>query len=264
MRTDSTVAQREQAKLDLKNALAAHNGDTKHEAVVEAIAFLASLNPTNHPAENQALLEGNWLLINAPIFPDRLEDEENRYVYTLGRLAFNKFEPVNLRVAIERVSQPVFATEKENEYTHDIVVEFKIIDEGFPQLKGIVRNLAVCYPLDRDTVQVRFTGGELTPKDNQDPEQIKQWLNIFGNVQKTSQVALLDRLKFWFVQTMFGIGKVSAIDTETGKKSFAIKKSPKGLLKLLYLDEELRITKGNRGTVLVCQREGTSNKIYSP
>jgi hypothetical protein len=54
---------------------------------------------------------------------------------------------------------------------------------------------------------------------------------------------------------MLGMGKVSAIDTETGKKSFAIEKSPKGLLKLLYLDEELRITKGNRGTVLVCQRE---------
>ncbi len=255
MQTDSTVAHREQAKADLKKALAAHNGDTKHEAVVDAIALLASLNPTPHPAENQALLQGNWLLINAPIFPDRLEDEENRYVYTLGRLAFNKFEPVNLRVAIERVSQPVFATEKENESTHDIVVEFKIIEEGFPQLKGIVRNLAVCFPVARDTVQVKFTGGELMPLDNQDPEQIKQWLNIFGNAQKPSQVSLLDRLKFWFVQTMLGMGKVSAIDPETGKKSLAIKKSPKGLLKLLYLDEELRITKGNRETVLVCQRE---------
>ena len=261
MQTDSTVAQREQAKLDLKNALAAHNGDTKHEAVVEAIALLASLNPTPHPAENQGLLEGNWLLLNAPNFPDQLEDEDNRYVYTLGRLAFNKFEPVNLRVAIERVSQPVWATEKENEYTHDIVVEFKIIDEGFPQLQGIVRNLAVCSPIAPDTVQVKFTGGELMPLDNQAPEQIKQWLNVFGSTQKTSQVALLERLKFWFVQTMFGIGKVSVIEPQTGRKHFDIKKSPKGVLKLLYLDEELRITKGNRETVLVCQREGTSNKI---
>ncbi len=255
MQTDSKVAQREQAKADLKKALAAYNGDTKQVAVVEAIAKLASFNPTPHPAENQELLEGNWLLINAPIFPDRLEDEENRYVYTLGRLAFNKFEPVNLRVAIERVSQPVFATGKENEYTHDIVVEFKIVEEGFPELKGMVRNLAVCFPVDRDTVQVKFSGGELMPLENQNPEQIKQWLNIFGNDQKTSRISLLDRLKFWFIQTMLGMGKVSAIDTETGKKSFAIKKSPKGLVKLLYLDEELRITKGNRETVLVCQRE---------
>ncbi len=32
-------------------------------------------------------------------------------------------------------------------------------------------------------------------------------------------------------------------------------KSPKGKLQILYLDEELRITKGNRETVLVCQRQ---------
>ncbi len=255
MQTDSTVTQREQAKVELKQALANHNGDTKHQAVVEAISKLASLNPTPHPVENQELLQGNWLLINAPNFPDRLEDEEDRYVYTLGRLAFNKFEPVNLRVAIDQVTQPVFTTGQDNEYTHDIVVEFKIIEPGFPELKGIVRNLAVCSLVDQDTVQVRFIGGELMPLDNQDPEQIKQWLNIFGSTQKNSQITLLDRLKFWFVQTMFGMGKVSEINPATGKQSFPIKKSPKGLLKLLYLDEELRITKGNRETVLVCQRQ---------
>jgi hypothetical protein len=32
-------------------------------------------------------------------------------------------------------------------------------------------------------------------------------------------------------------------------------KSPQGLLKILYLDDELRITKGNRETILVCQRQ---------
>ncbi|MGK7898945.1 MAG: PAP/fibrillin family protein [Xenococcus sp. (in: cyanobacteria)] len=255
MQTDSTVTQREQAKADLKQALATYNGDTKHQAVVDAISKLASLNPTPQPVENQELLQGNWLLINAPNFPDRLEDQDNRYVYTLGRLAFNKFEPANLRVAIERVTQPVFATGQENEYTHDIVVEFKIIEPGFPKLQGIIKNLAVCSPVDQDTVQVRFTGGELMPLNNQDPEQIKQWLNVFGSSQKTSQITLVDRFKFWFVQTMLGIGKVSEINPETGKQSFPIKKSPKGLLKLLYLDEELRITKGNRETVLVCQRQ---------
>ena len=255
MQTNNTVAQREQAKADLKTALADRNGDTKQVAVVNAIAKLASLNPTPDPAQDRALLEGNWLLISAPNFPGRLEDEENRYVYTLGRLAFNKFEPVNLRVALERVSQPILATGKKNEYSYDIIVEFKIIDEDFPELKGVVKNLGVCSPVERDALQVKFTGGELAPLVDRDSEQIKQWLDIFGSDRKTSQVALLDRLKFWLVQTMLGIGQVSAIDPETGKKSFAIKKSPKGLLKLLYLDEELRITKGNRGTVLVCQRE---------
>lgn len=253
--TNSSAVQREKTKAELKQALANHNGDTKAAAVVDAIARLAALNPTSNPAQNQALLEGNWLLISAPNFPGKLEDEANRYVYTLGRLAFNKFEPANLRVVLERVSQPVWAKERENEYSYDIVVEFKIIDDNFPELQGIVKNLAVCSPIDDETLQVMFVGGKLAPAVTSNSTQIKQWLDIFGSDRPKSQVPLWDRLKFWLVQIMFGIGEVSAIDSETGKQSFAINKSPKGKLKLLYLDEELRITQGNRESVLVCQRE---------
>lgn len=255
MQTDNLVTQRETAKTALKTALTNHYGNTKHSAVVDAIALLSSLNPTPNPAEHQALLEGNWLLISAPNFPGRLEDKSHRFVYTLGRLAFNKFEPVDLRIALERVSQPVFATEKENEYSHDIVVEFKIIDENYPELHGIVKNLAVCSPVDADTVQVEFTGGELMPSTDSSSADCKQWQEIFNSDRSLSKISLLERFKFWLIQTMFGIGKVSAIDPATGKQSFTINKSPKGKLKLLYLDEELRITRGNRETILVCKRE---------
>ncbi len=65
------------------------------------------------------------------------------------------------------------------------------------------------------------------PLDNQDPEQIKQWLNIFGDDQKPSQVSLLGRLKFWFVQTMLGMGKVSGIDRQTGKNFLSSRNLPK-------------------------------------
>ncbi|MEM8672493.1 MAG: PAP/fibrillin family protein [Cyanobacteria bacterium P01_G01_bin.67] len=102
---------------------------------------------------------------------------------------------------------------------------------------------------------MKFTGGELTPLAAQDPEQIKQWLDVFGSNATTSQVVLLDRLKFWLLQKLLGMGQASVIDPRSGTRTFAIKKSPKGRLQLLYLDEELRITKGNRGTILVCQRK---------
>ena len=39
-----------------------------------------------------------------------------------------------------------------------------------------------------------------------------------------------------------------------GKVEFQMKRSPKGSLEILYLDEELRITKGEKGTILVCER----------
>lgn len=142
MQTHNDIIQREQAKIALKTALTAHNGKTTQDAVADAIAKLAVLNPTPDPAQNRVLLEGNWLLISAPNFPGKLSDEANRYVYTLDRLTFNQFEPVNLRVVIEGVVQPVWGTDKEKEYTYDIVIEFKIIDPKFPKLKGIVKNLA--------------------------------------------------------------------------------------------------------------------------
>lgn len=248
------LAQREKAKANLMSVLTAHNGDTKHPQVVKAIAFLSALNPTPNPAQHLSLLAGNWLLISAPNFPGRIEDDSGRSIYTLGRLAFNKFEPVDLRVVLERISQPIFAI-GENKYSHDIVVKFKIIEPGFPKLKGIVKNLAVCSALDADTVQVEFTGGELLPLDREDKEQVKQWLNIFNSDRSLSPISPVDRFKFWWVQQMFGIGKVSAIDPQTGTQSFAIEKSPKGKLKLLYLDEELRITQGRKESLLICQRE---------
>jgi PAP_fibrillin len=227
----------------------------KNEQVVAAIEKLASLNPTSAPTENGSLLEGNWLLINAPNFPDRQPDEQEGYIYNLGRLAFNMFEPVGLKVAIARVLQPVFPTGKENERTHDIVVEFETIDDNIPKLKGMIKNLAVCVPVNQDTVQVKFTGGELIPLESQNSEKMKEWLAIFGTNNQKSQLNFQDRIMSLVMKWMFGIKKASEMNFETGKRSFVMNKSPKGLLKILYLDEELRITKGNRETILVCQRQ---------
>lgn len=53
---------------------------------------------------------------------------------------------------------------------------------------------------------------------------------------------------------MFGLVKPEAMNPKTGEVSFTMKRSPKGHLRVLYLDEELRITRGEKGTVLVCER----------
>ncbi len=258
--TTTQTTQREDAKKALFEALKNNNGDTKNETVVAAIERLASLNPESAPTENLDLLKGDWLLINAPNFPNRQQDSQGRYIYTLGRLAFNMFDPVELLVEIERVLQPVFPTGKEDELTQDLVVEFKTIDENFPELKGIIKNLAVCSPKSQDTVQVRFTGGELIPLETDDPSKMKQWLTVFGSSDShKSQLSWRERLTSGFIKWMFGISKASEIDPPTGKRVFTMNKSPKGVLKLLYLDDELRITKGNRGTVLVCQRQVESD-----
>ncbi|WP_287278784.1 MULTISPECIES: hypothetical protein [unclassified Okeania] len=64
------------------------------------------------------------------------------------------FEPTNLKLVIDSVRQPVVLLGEGKKRSHDIVVEFSIIDELFPPLKVIVRNLGVCYPADNKTLQV--------------------------------------------------------------------------------------------------------------
>jgi len=57
-----------------------------------------------------------------------------------------------------------------------------------------------------------------------------------------------------FLKFMFGLVPPDGVDPETGRSEFQMKRSPNGSLEILYLDEELRITNGEQGTVLVCER----------
>ncbi len=237
-------------KDNLVEALSKYQGDVKNQIVARAIEELAVLNPTPSPTENKSLLQGNWLLINAPNFPDRQEYKNHQYVYNLGKLAFNVFEPIKLKVAIQEVIQPMFATGAKDEYTHDIVVKFKTIDNDTPELEGIIKNLAICHPVNENTLEVQFTGGELIPANI----KIEDWLSVF-DPNNQSSISLRDRFNSWLIKWIFGIKNLSAIDKATGKRNFIMKKSPKGLLKILYLDKDLRITQGNRETILVCQRQ---------
>ena len=247
MSTDQNI---KAAKEKLKDVLATYGGNTKHEAVITAINQLANLNPTVAPTRNEALMDGQWLLISAPNFPNGELQPNGKYVYTLDRLAFNMFQPVKLKVAIERVLQPVIPLDN-GQRTHDIIVEFIIVDKNFSQLQGIVHNLGICQPTDDNTLQVRFTGATLAP---QNQNQIEAWKSIFGDQSKGDKTNLKEKFMKGILRIMFGIVPPQGMDIKTGEVSFKMQKSPKGNLKILYLDEELRITKGERGTVLVCER----------
>ncbi len=246
------------AKQQLRQALLDFDGDPSHPEVAKAIAELVSHQPTRSQAENLELLQGNWLLINAPNFPDRLPDEQNRSVYHLGRLAFNAFQPLKLKIAIERIVQPIFLTDKPQEYTHHIEVEFKIVEPNLPELEGVIKNLAICHPVSDDAVQVQFTGGELKPRASSSSETLAEWLKIFNSKQRSK--SWRDLASSGLLKLMFGLTKPTSLDPQTGKTSFVMKRSPKGVLKIVYLDEELRITQGRKESIMVCERLPT-NKI---
>ncbi len=135
----------------LREALTLHDGDPCHPVVAGIIQRLAALNPTPTPARNFKVLDGNWRLISAPIFPDGKRLADGTYSYTLGRLAFNLFQPQDLTVVIHQVFQPVLPLGAGTQRTHDIVVNFAIASPNVPPLQGTVRNLGTCKPI-RDAV----------------------------------------------------------------------------------------------------------------
>lgn len=250
---NTEIQDRKAAKITLREALATYKGNTKHEAVAAAIEKLVRLNPTAAPTRSEALMDGQWLLISAPNFPNGELREDGKYIYTLGRLAFNMFQPAKLKIAIERVLQPITPIENGQNRTYDIIVEFTTVDENIPTLKGIVHNLGVCQPSDDRILQVQFTGGDLAPQNGND---LSAWKAVFSNQSKPSKSSLKERLMSGFLKLMFGIVPPQGMDNTTGRVSFKMQKSPKGKHEILYLDEELRITKGRqRGTVLVCERQ---------
>jgi hypothetical protein len=240
------------AKIALREALAACGGNTKNEAVVAAIENLQSLNPTTAPAHSGKFMNSEWLLISAPNFPQGEQLADGRFAYTLGRLAFNMFQPTELKVVVDRVLQPVFLLENGEQRTHDIVVEFTTIDASVPQLSGLVRNQGICQPISATVLQVQFTGGILAP---QAPTKLNEWKAIFGEQRQPVKKTWKETLMSSFLKLMFGLVSSESMNPETGEISFTMKRSPKGRLEILYLDEELRITRGERGTVLVCQRQ---------
>lgn len=243
---------RKAIKETLRKALNAHGGDTKHEAVAAAIQRLVRLNPRATPAHSGTLLDGQWLLISAPNFPDGEQRADGKYTYTLGRLAFNLFQPTKLKLVIDRVRQPVTPVDNGRRRTHDIIVEFTTADELFPSLQGVVHNYGVCEPTLDNTLQVQFTGGCLAPADQ---TSLKTWKAVFGDQSKPLSRNLKQRLLTYISRIMFGLVPPQGMEQETGKISFKMQRPPKGKLSILYLDEELRITRGNRGTVLVTERQ---------
>jgi PAP_fibrillin len=241
-----------EAKTALRQALAAVGGNTKDKAVLAEIEKLHQLNPTTTPARSGELLDSQWLLISAPNFPGGEQLSDGKFAYTLGRLAFNMFQPKELKLVIDRVLQPVLLLENGEQRSHDIVVEFTTISESLPKLSGIVHNQGICHPVSDTALEVKFTGATLAPQQS---TNMKDWKAVFGSQSQPSKKTWKEKLMSVVLRLIFGLVSPQAMNPETGEVSFTMKRSPKGRLEILYLDEELRITRGERGTVLVCERQ---------
>ena len=257
-------------KDQLKALLSKYNGSTKHPDVVKVIEELSTLNPTPCNAAKSSLFLGEFYALTSPNFPGRIkpaEGQEDIVQYTLGRLSFNIFQPHKLVCTLRGVRNPVTTNQQPSDddddskqtYSYPLFLDITIHTEN-GDLPAILRNEAICYenPDIPNRLMVSFTGGTLMPAEEvrKDPARLKLWAETFEGAYKKAdeERSYVGRIFQYIIKLLLGLTLPSDDDQLKHSFHFDMKRSPVGYLDVLYLDEDLRITKGNRGTVVVVER----------
>lgn len=166
------------------------------------------------------------------------ERTKNGIEATLGRLSFNIFEPTEVPVLLTSVTtfmrlpsaQAAAESPDADDANYGIASNFVTRDGS--ELRGRVVLLARCTEdsSEADRMQIQFLRTKLEPDESQD---LDAWRAVIGRKAEDSEGA--DML-------------------DGGVLSHEWTKSPLGTLDVLYVDEDVRITRGNMGALVVVTR----------
>lgn len=285
---DNSNCNRDELKSHLKSLLTKHNGCTKQKEVLEVVERLVALNPVPKDCSKNDFFTGEYYTLTAPPFPGKIENDDNISQFTLGRLSFNIFQPKNLICTVKSIHNPVaVSTAKDNDiapggggsnFTYDIFVDVIIHttpndgqnkenhdDDTDGELEAIMINRGFCHPSNdvNNRMMVTFTGSSLRPKKNKNHDKNRAamletlWRSNFANAyQKADQERSYSG---WMMR--YGLGWFLGLTYPTDNSEeedhtfqFEMKKPMSFHTDVLYLDEDIRITKGSRGTVVVAER----------
>jgi PAP_fibrillin len=267
------------AKSNLKSALRKHHGSTKNPEVMAAINHLVSMNPSKSAVASPLLL-GEFIAHSSPDFPGRIKPEkgmEEVVQYTLGRLSFGLFQPCNLTCTITSVRNSIIVCDDPEQevdgqktFTYPISIDLTIhTPKGdFP---AVMCHSALCYvlPEHENRLGVTFRGGSLTPtyQVRSDPVKMALWEEVFDHAYSKAEEerSLMSKFMMFIFKKVFQLSTPTDEDfmnSATHSVSFDMKRSPRGYLDILYLDEDLRITRGNRGTIIVVERMPSNAKKF--
>ena len=225
-------------KAQLKWTLSMNGGDPNDKAVCELVDALEAhwkSKRTQQSDDEMLSLWSNkvWKAITRAEFPGSLGlDEHGRPMFTLTRMSFGRFQPGNTKVAIIGISNEV----GDASYVFDVLFEVK--DGPAEGLVGCMRSLASHqYVGDGARFDIMFHSGTFAPSRSVecDASASRIWASAFG---LHSPVSHLEG------------GIFTAMDS-SGAQEYRFLDAIEGYVDVLYLDDDMRITRGNQGSVQV-------------
>ncbi len=199
------------------------------EESLTLIAKLEKLNPYPEAREFPHLYNGCFAAVKSTLKQKGREERKDAGVFattfTLGRVTFNAFKPLGQEVVITETYNHV-GQASEDEYLIISKISVKV-GEGEEPLEGLVVNAGKFSFVNPKDVEIVFASSTLRPLHPEKENDLRRWKELFQEANPS-----MDERGFVTVQLP----------------------AAKGKLDLLYLDEDMRITKGNLGNVFVTNK----------
>ena len=264
-------------------------GDMDNHKVQLAYEELSSLNKKETDLDEEDLLdalEGVWLQLSTPTFPGCLgTNSTGDRQYSMRRMSFGVLKPSDMLVSMQNVKNPIYCPEEKVPLpegriatlvqddpsklrVYSFLVSFTIEDDRYCKrpIEGLMENRGYMYP-DPDNPRrmlVWFTGGRFWPRYRRD---VRDWCKAFGVGNSASAIG---EWRAWLYRaaTLETLKEDETFDPNTSCNdndggdfdegepqenpvfSYSTKRPMPGYFDILYLSPDMRITRGNRGTVV--------------
>lgn len=278
------------AKKNLLVTLQGAEGEPRDSNVIDAVKVLATecrllWAPSEEHAASVALRHatGSWEALTRADFPGSVGRDGENYTYTLGRMSFGLFSPGDVVVSVDScvatcrhldvferqkvvVPESIDRQQKRSELrSYNIQVRFTVKDERASGLTGTINTYGYCVgsrqraPDALHRLDVWFVAGDLRPDDFNNDEEKSKWADLFGREAQTAREkrSLVTRATLWFVSVALGI-QLEPVQPE-GVQRYTVARPITGHVDVLFTDDDLRVTRGNRNSLVIMRRRDNDN-----
>lgn len=225
--TSDAAEDRARLKKELLRSVEATDGSLSQESL-DIIESLGKLNPNPEASKVPELATGYFEAVKATL---KGKPAPNAGVFvstfTLGRAAFNVFQPKEQEVIHEQTYNYVAMQGVDEEYLLASAMSIKNPDPSLQPLKGYLVNRGTFSFSGANELEVAFLESVLRPAHPEDEDELQTWKQLFAEKNPS-----MDERGFMTVTLPGAKGKITHI----------------------YLDDELRIVKGSGGNTFVTRR----------